>query len=155
MTTEEYEAQKAKVNTSLTNNGEKNDKIELLADINKMITPYERKVLDSIPKKEGFFDFAAHGRPDAIEYGSEDMMLTAREVANIIRHNKDYNGEKVRLLSCSTGADDDGFAQHLANALGVEVEAPSDILLVYPNGTYKIGYDGSGEMRTFKPGGKR
>lgn len=154
-TTEEYNKQKAaKINSLVTNKGAKNDIIKMLADINKMITPYERKVLDAVPKKEGFFDFAAHGAENAIEYGSEDMMLSAREVANIIRHNKAYKGEKVRLLSCSTGAQDNGFAQQLANALGVEVEAPSDILLVYPNGTFKIGYDGSGEMRTFKPGRK-
>lgn len=135
----------------LTNSG--NDDIIKMADVNKMTTPYERKVLDAIPKKEGFFDFAAHGSETAIEYGDYGM-LSARDVANIIRHNKNYNGQKVRLLSCSTGALDDGFAQQLANALGVEVEAPSDILLVYPNGTYKISYDGSGKMRTFKPGGK-
>ena len=128
--------------------------IELLADINKMLTPYERRVLDSVPKKNGYFDFAAHGEISSIIYGDEDMRLSAREVAQIIIHNKGYHGEKVRLLSCSTGATDNGFAQQLANALGVEVEAPTDILFVYPNGTYKIGYDGSGEMKTFKPGGK-
>jgi SPP1 gp7 family putative phage head morphogenesis protein len=154
-TTEEYNRQKAlKINSSLTNKGAKSDKIELLADINKMLTTHERRVLDAVPKKDGYFDFAAHGAPNAIEYGSEDMMLSARDVANIIRHNKNYNGEKIRLLSCSTGSLEDGFAQQLANALGVEVEAPSDILYVYPNGTYKVGFDGSGEMRKFKPGRK-
>ena len=125
-------------------------KIEL-ADINKMITPYERKVLDAIPKKEGCFDFAAHGSADNIEYGSRDFVLNARDVARIIKHSELYNGEKVRLLSCNTGSTDTGFAQQLANALGVEVEAPSDILIVYPNDKYKIGYDGKGKMITFKP----
>lgn len=132
----------------------KNVIIELKADINKMITPYEKKVLDAIPKKAGFFDFAAHGSPNSIEYGSRDKVLSAREVARIIKHSDKYNGEKVRLLSCSTGAVGNGFAQQLANALGVEVEAPSDILIVAPNGRYKIGYDGSGEMKTFKPNGR-
>lgn len=151
-TTEEYHKTKAQnVNNSLTNKGANNGNIKLLADINKMLTPYERQVLDAVPKKAGYFDIAAHGAPNAIEYGSESMMLSARELARIIRHNEDYNGEKIRLLSCSTGSADDGFAQQLANALGVEVEAPSDILLVYPNGSYKIGYDNSGRMRTFKP----
>ena len=99
-------------------------KIEL-TDINKMITPYERKVLDEIPKKEGYFDFAAHGSADSIEYGSRDKVLNAREVARIIKHSESYNGEKIRLLSCNTGSTDKGFAQQLANALGVEVEAPT------------------------------
>ncbi len=151
-TTEEYNKLKAqKVNNMLTNKGTDGAKIKMLADINKMLTPYERKVLDAVPKKEGFFDVAAHGATHSIEYGSESMMLSARELARIIQHNKDYKGEKIRLLSCSTGAADDGFAQQLANALGVEVEAPSDILFVYPNGSYKIGYDNSGEMKIFKP----
>lgn len=154
-TTEEYNKQKAaKVNNELTNKGAKNSIIKMLADINKMITPRERKVLDAVPPKEGYFDFAAHGAPNAIEYGSADMMLSARDVANIIRHNKNYNGEKVRLLSCYTGSVENGFAQNLANALGVEVEAPNDVLLVYPNGKFKIGYDGTGKMVTFKPGRK-
>lgn len=154
-TTEEYNKQKAaKINSLVTNKGGENSIIKMLADINKMITPYERKVLDAVPPKEGYFDFAAHGAPNAIEYGSADMMLSARDVANIIRHNKNYKGEKVRLLSCYTGSTENGFAQDLANALGVEVEAPSDVLLVYPNGKFKIGYDGTGKMVTFKPGRK-
>ena len=126
-----------------------------LADINKMITPYERKVLDKIPAKSGYFDFAAHGSPDYIEYGEKGKNMSARDVARVISHNEKYNGQKVRMLSCSTGASDDGFAQQLANSLGVEVEAPTDVLYVYEDGHFKVGYDGSGTMKTFKPQGKR
>ena len=135
----------------LTNNVN-NDIIELKADINKMITPREKKIIDEVPNKKGFFDFAAHGSANTIEYGSRDKVLSAREVANIIKHDKAYNGEKVRLLSCSTGSTENGFAQQLANALGTEVEAPTDVLFVYPGGRMMIGFDGSGEMKTFKPG---
>ena len=148
------EAAQNSASKPLTNNVN-SDKIEMLADINKMITPYEQKVLDMVPKKKGYFDFAAHGSSDFIEYGSRDKQMTARELARIIRHNESYNGEKIRLLSCSTGAKEKGFAQDLANALGVEVEAPTDILFVYPPyGRIKIGIDGSGKMKTFKPYGK-
>lgn len=49
-----------------------------LADINKMITPYERKVLDKIPAKSGYFDFAAHGSPDYIEYGEKEKYVCKR-----------------------------------------------------------------------------
>lgn len=129
--------------------------IKLLADINKMITPYERKVLDSVPKKKGFFDFAAHGSATSIEYGSRENTMSARDVARIIKHNTTYKGEKVRLLSCSTGANKNGFAQQLANALGVDVEAPNDVLIVSQDGKYKVGYDGSGKMITFKPKGRK
>lgn len=122
-----------------------------LVDINKMITPYERKVLDAVKKKEGYFDVAAHGASNIICYGSTDTKISARELARIIRHDQSYQGEKIRLLSCSTGSTDDGFAQQLANALGVEVEAPTDILYIFPNGRLKIGIKGNGKMRKFKP----
>lgn len=150
-TTKEWEAHgKSQWEKTLAKNG-KSSTIELQANINKMITPYEKKVLDKVPPKEGYFDFAAHGTENNIEYESKDKVMSAREVARVIKHDKSYNGEKIRLLSCSTGATDEGFAQQLANALGVEVEAPSDVLIVSPDGTYQIGYDGKGEMRTFKP----
>ena len=134
---------------NVTDNG-----IITLVDINKMITPYERMVLDKVPAKEGYFDFAAHGTPDYINYGERGKSMSAREVAKIISHNEKYNGQKVRMLSCMTGSSDSGFAQQLANALGVEVEAPTDILFVYPDGSFKIGYTGTGQMKTFKPRGK-
>lgn len=110
-TTEEYNKLKAKgvpitPKNKLTKSV-KSDSIMMLADINKMLTPFERRVLNAVQKKAGFFDVAAHGTPYAMEYGSEDMMLSARELARIIQHNKDYNGEKIRLLSCSTGSTDD------------------------------------------------
>ena len=60
-----------------------------------------------------------------------------------------YKGEKIRLLSCNTGSTKNRFAQQLANALGVEVEAPNDILMVYPNRKYKIGVYGQGRMLSF------
>ena len=129
-----------------------NDGTTILADINKMITPYERKVLNAIPEKEGYFDFAAHGAADHIEYGEKGKNMTAHEVAQIIKHHEKYNGQNVRLLSCNTGSTDDGFAQQLANALGVEVEAPTDLLIVYPDGIFKVGVTGEGTMRRFKPG---
>lgn len=138
---------------AIANSG-KDDTITL-ADINKMITSYEKKVLDKIPAKSGYFDFAAHGASDYIEYGEKGNTMSAREVARVISHNENYNGQKVRMLPCSTGSTDDGFAQQLANSLGVEVEAPTDILYVYADGHFKVGYDGSGEMKIFKPQGKR
>ncbi len=129
----------------------KSDIMEL-ADINKMFTSYERAVFDRIPPKDGYFDVAAHGAAKHIWYGSADKTITARELARIIRHTEKYNGEKIRLLSCSTGSAKNGFAQQLANALGVEVEAPSDKLYVKPDGTYWVGLRHNGKMMLFKPG---
>lgn len=162
---EEYKEKYFKVSFEITHEKEKhyvkkpvakasgNDTITL-ADINKMVTSYERNVLDKVPAKDGYFDFAAHGAPEYIAYGEQGIKMSARDVARIISHNEKYHGQKVRMLSCKTGASDNGFAQQLANALGVEVEAPTDILVVYPDGRFKIGYMGTGQMKTFKPKGK-
>lgn len=37
--------------------------------------------------------------------------------------------------------------------MGVDVEAPNDALIVSQDGKYKVEYDGSGKMITFKPKG--
>jgi len=66
-----------------------------------------------------------HGTPTAMCFGTDAPNTSPRLLANVIRHRKDYNGENIRLLSCSTGKIVDGnycFAEELSNALGVCVE---------------------------------
>lgn len=103
--------------------------------------------------KEGFYDVALHGTPKNVEFFGE--LIDAKTLAKIIRNRKDYSkGSKVRLLSCSTGKITDTancFAQQLANALGVEIEAPTDDIFVYPNGDFIIGKKNNGEMKIFYP----
>lgn len=53
----------------------------------------------------------------------------------MIQQSPDYiKGQPIRLLSCSTGKCDTGFAQNLANKLGVPVQAPSDLIWAFPSG---------------------
>ena len=103
--------------------------------------------------KEGFYDVALHGTPKNVEFFGEP--IDAKTLAKIIRNRKDYSkGSKVRLLSCSTGKITDTancFAQQLANVLGVEIEAPTDDIFVYPNGDFIIGKKNNGEMKIFYP----
>lgn len=103
--------------------------------------------------KEDFYDVALHGAPKSAEFFGEP--IDAKTLAKIIKSRKDYpKGSKVRLLSCSTGKITDTancFAQQLANALGVEVEAPTEDIFVYPNGDFIIGKKNNGEMKTFYP----
>ena len=103
--------------------------------------------------KEGFYDVALHGTPKNVEFFGEP--IDAKTLAKIIRNRKDYSkGSKVRLLSCSTGKITDTancFAQQLANALGVEIEAPTDDIFVYPNGDFIIGKRNNGEMKIYYP----
>ena len=125
---------------------------ELQNEYAKKIKP--EKYMDKGVEKI-YFDVAMHGTPQAVGFWSEETNMSPRFLAEIITHNPKYEkGQKVRLLSCSTGAKTGSeycFAEELANIMGVEVEAPSKDLYMYPNGKTKIGYFNEGEMVTYKP----
>ena len=79
-------------------------------------------------------------------------------MAAVIRHSKGYNGQKIRLLSCSTGkivGQNVCFAEELANALGVDVLAPNDILYITRQGQLSIGDFRNGEFVAYKPNQRR
>ena len=100
------------------------------------------------------FDVAMHGSPTAVAFGGSEANMSPRLLAQIVLRSKGYHGQDIRLLSCSTGASVDGaycFAEELANALGVTVWAPNDLLMVNKNGIFYIGLDGSGQMIAFRP----
>ena len=112
-----------------------------------------KEYADLIPNKNGYFDVAMHGTSQTVQYG--DSIISARELAKIIEHNKDFDRQKgIRLLSCNTGNGSNCFAQQLANALNCNVIAPNDILYIYSNGMTRIGDDGKGKWITFTPGNK-
>lgn len=107
----------------------------------------------NVPSKKGYYDVALHGSPTSVEFFGEP--IDAYLLANIIRNRKDYEkGTKIRLLSCNTGNTEstgDCVAQIVANELGVQVEAPTDIIYVFPDGSFEIGITNSGEMKLFYP----
>ena len=89
-------------------------------------------------------------------------MVDHRIAARLIQNSDGYNGQAIRLLSCNTGALDNGFAQNLSNKLNVDVYAPSNYLWAGPKGEYFVaGMNNSGlpnmnEIGIFKlftPGG--
>ena len=101
-----------------------------------------------------YFDVAMHGSPTAVGFGTTETNMSPRMLASVIRHSDGWNGQKIRLLSCSTGkqlGDDYCFAEELANALGVEVKAPDDILLITPSGRMSVGLLGKGGMVSYIP----
>ena len=101
-----------------------------------------------------FFDVAMHGSPTAVGYGTLETNMSPRLLASVIRHMAGWNGQKIRLLSCSTGkqtGDEYCFAEELANALGVTVKAPTDTLYIFPNGRIQVGKRNKGSMRDYKP----
>lgn len=100
------------------------------------------------------FDVAMHGSPTAVAFGGSEANMSPHLLAEIIRHSEGYHGQDVRLLSCSTGMTVDGaycFAEELANALGVTVWAPNDLLFVSPNGIISIGKGNRGRMIPYEP----
>lgn len=110
--------------------------------------------IKKVKSKDGYYDVGMHGTPTAMCFGTDAPNTSPRLLANVIRCRKDYNGENIRLLSCSTGKIVDGnycFAEELSNALGVCVEAPSDVLYIRSNGTFSVGEEETGKMITYKP----
>lgn len=82
------------------------------------------------------------------------MNMSARMLASVIRHSIGWNGQKIRLLSCSTSkqtGDNYCFAEELANALGVEVKAPNDTLFIMPSGKMYVGENRDGKIISFYP----
>lgn len=101
-----------------------------------------------------YFDVAMHGSQTAVGFGTKELNMSPRLLAAVIRHSKGWDGQKVRLLSCSTGArmeNDYCFAEELANALGVEVKAPDDVLFISGAGVLKVGTHGEGNILPFTP----
>ena len=115
----------------------------------------------------GRLDVIAHGKSSSIEIDNHGDVckINAREAARLIRKNQNFKKCKIiRLLSCNTGSDPNGFAQHLANALGKPVEAPNNYVWANRDGTYfvagrtkslKPDYQDFGEFITFVPGGNK
>lgn len=115
--------------------------------------PLNEKVKRVKPLKT-YFDVAMHGSQTAVGFGTKELNMSPRLLAAVIRHSKGWNGQKVRLLSCSTGArmeNDYCFAEELANALGVEVKAPDDVLFISGAGVLKVGTHGEGNILPFTP----
>ena len=95
-----------------------------------------RKALDV----KGFHDVIAHGTSNTIliEHNGQQIEVDHRTLSRLLSYNKESSGKPIRLLSCSTGKVDSGFAQNLANKLNRPVKAPTDYLWAYPNGRYFV-----------------
>ncbi|MCD2511654.1 hemagglutinin repeat-containing protein [Comamonas endophytica] len=86
----------------------------------------------------GLFDVIAHGDKQNIYIiTSKGLVAIDQRIAGkLIKDSSGYKtGQSIRLLSCETGACNTGFAQNLANKMGVPVQAPSDLVWAYPDGT--------------------
>ncbi|MEV4659511.1 LamG-like jellyroll fold domain-containing protein [Micromonospora sp. NPDC049301] len=89
-------------------------------------------------QKPGWFDVVAHGSRKTVQL-ADKTKIDHRTLARLIQNHPDYEGQGVRLLSCSTGAGPSCFAQNLANRMGVDVMAPDDTLWAGAAGTLRVG----------------
>lgn len=63
----------------------------------------------------------------------EAWTYTGIEAADMIRNSQAFNGQNIRLISCQTGANgENSIAQQIADELGVDVMAPTEIVTVEP-----------------------
>ena len=114
-----------------------------------------------IKPETGYTDVVIHGTENsvAIVHNGEFKHIDQRRLSNLLKHDKEYKHKSdIRLISCSTGANTAGFAQNLANKLGVKVKAPSDMLWVLPGGKMVIGstpYKNTGKWIVYTPYSKK
>lgn len=116
----------------------------------------------------GVIDIVAHGTPNSIQisHNGIDVEINSRTLAKMIQKNPQYKKIGVRLLSCNTGSSTNGFAQNLANKLGVPVTAPNKLFWSDERGNHLVASRSKtnpkrpsltdvGEFITFYPGGNR
>jgi hypothetical protein len=120
------------------------------------IDPNIIRAAKAVKPKPGYFDVLTHGsmtNPMIVVFrtgSAKGSPLNHRTLAVFMKSQGWRRGIKVRLLSCSTG--NTGFAQNLANKLGVEVLAPMGRLKVYL-GTGRLEViDGLRSWKAFLPG---
>jgi hypothetical protein len=116
-----------------------------------------------VPPFPGEYVLDTHGTQSSVIVDGAE--LDASAFAQVVAQETDWNGEPIRLFSCSTGQDADGFAQQLADQLEVTVTAPTEVVWSSADGSVHIGepeYDPltggwyfpdppSGEWATFTP----
>jgi hypothetical protein len=80
----------------------------------------------ALPPFSGEYTVDLHGAPDHVTVG--DTSLDAGQLSELVRADRNWNNQPVRLFSCETGRGDQPIAQDLANRLGVEVTAPTELV---------------------------
>jgi len=129
-------------------------------------------VLQGFP---GTRKYALHGDPTRVDVCGN--YVDAKKFADVVRQDPDWGNRPITLFSCDTGKDPaqggQPFAQQLANELGVEVYAPSEMCWSDKHGNVTISsgiqiYDkhinkytlkekvpADGNWVLFKPAGKK
>lgn len=124
------------------------------AEVDARSTPNRINLADDVPDVArtpdfgGYLDVVMHGDANGTQAAVNGTRtdFTLDEVVTMVTRNADWGHRAVRLMSCSTGQA--GYAQDLADRLGVPVYAPSDVLSV-AGGVKEVLNDGT--WRRFEP----
>lgn len=122
---------------------------------------------NKIKPVKGYGDIIIHGSPDSLlinGLNGEQWEYGAKEAAEMIRNSREFHGQPIRLVSCQTGAKKNGIAQQIADELGVEVMAPTEIANVDIDGEIFLSDNGelaeiwntssAEERKTIRPTGE-
>ncbi|MFC9474166.1 hypothetical protein ACFTS5_18465 [Nocardia sp. NPDC056952] len=102
-------------------------------------------------RNDGSHDVVVHGRRDGSVTPSNGDPVHPRDIVDAIRNNPNYvPGTPIRLLSCHAG-NSKGWAQYIADQLGVDVTAPTDRVGVRREPGSDPVIDRGGQWRTFSP----
>lgn len=109
-----------------------------------------------VREEPGYTDVIVHGTSDSAQFfhNGKWVTLDQRRLANMLKKDPGYSKGAIRLLSCNTGAHSKGFAQNLANKMGVAVKAPTDKLWVHSSGKLVVGPSptkNTGTWKTYYP----
>jgi hypothetical protein len=129
---------------------DKPERVTLLGDDN-----VARDAAYRLPPIDGYLDVFVHGQADrlVVVRHDRDLELSHRELATYLRKHA-LQGVKIRLVGCSTGQHPQAVAQHLANALGMEVLAPTHEVWVLADGRHGVGKkvgERDGQWQPFEP----
>ena len=90
---------------------------------------------------DGFDDFTCHATPDYFEIDTvgngnpkDYVQYHAKEYAEIIKNSQSFHGGNIRIISCQSGAKENGIAKQLADELGCVVMAPTENVFVDSDG---------------------
>jgi hypothetical protein len=120
--------------------------------VNKMDPMWKNS--EKIQPIDGYQDIVCHGDRTGFSYldlDGNEINLSPREFAEILKNSPVFEGRPVRLISCQAGAEGSINAQYMANQLNVPVLAPTDIVYVYPDGVMIVGKYNTGRWKLFHP----
>ncbi|MFC0037277.1 RHS repeat-associated core domain-containing protein [Actinomadura rayongensis] len=104
----------------------------------------------SYPTRGNAHDVIVHGSRDGWPIPGNGHKTHPAQIAEAIANNPNYQGGPIRLLSCHSG-NRRGWAQELANTMGVPVWAPTNRVRALRNGDTEI--DRGGKWKKFCPQG--